>query len=344
MKRKISAAFIAVLLIASLMPLAMAGAPQSAVAVASVTGTGQAPIIEYKFELNDDADGPDHLTPGTQVTPVPDGNKQVCVYVVAWDPNGAGDINRVWITVNNPSGQVAYGDTGTVIMPVPNIVELTPAEGAAITQTAFEQNLLTSPEKTQIDDQLLNGERRMWEFCFELTHCDEAGTYTVLAKANDGIGNTGQLENTFEYVSIKEIALDFVTVDYGEVIPGVKQKVSGDLVWYSDMNTPADPTDDTGVGPTIRNRGNDPFKLQISATDMIGTDPANIILGTNLDATVYSTDPALTQEQYLDYTPGVLFDPIIKPCVMEKIDFSLLQAEICMDTYTGTITIEPVSS
>jgi hypothetical protein len=65
-----------------------------------------------------------------------------------------------------------------------------------------------------------------------------------------------------------------------------------------------------------------------------------------LDAHVYGVDgsgSATDEDKYLDYTPGILFSPIIDTCTTEKIDFSLLQVMICQDTYTGTITLEAVA-
>ena len=50
--------------------------------------------------------------------------------------------------------------------------------------------------------------------------------------------------NDFEYLSIKELAIDFNLIDYGTIVPGVKQIVSGD----EDELTP--------LAPTIRNKAN----------------------------------------------------------------------------------------
>jgi hypothetical protein len=300
---------------------------------AQVTGSGTPPVFEEKFELNDDGDPlPNHGTAGTQVLPVPDGVKEVCVYVVARDPNGAADINRIWISVDNPLGvEIANGDT---INSPTAISELTYAETCVATQAAVDQNLMTSARKTVIDGHVYASEWRMWKFCFDMGNCYISGDYEVTANANDGAGGTGTIVNTFEYISIKELAVDFTTIDYGEIVPGVKQIVSGDPNFGT-------------APPTVRNRANDPFKLQISATDMVGTDPNNEILATNLDAHVYGKDApggsAIDEELNLAYAPGILFSPIIDTCATETIDFSLLQDLICSDTYTGTITLEAVT-
>jgi hypothetical protein len=298
---------------------------------AQVTGAGQPPVFEEKFELNDDGD-PTHVIAGTQVMPVPDGIKQVCVYVVARDPNGAADINRLWITVANPNGaQVANGDT----LNPGEITELSHADACIATQAAVNQNLMGNARKTEIDNHIYASEWRMWKFCFDMGNCYMSGDYNVTANANDNAGGTGSIWNIFEYISIKELAIDFGTINYGTIVPNVKQIVSGDTNFG------------TADAPTVRNRANDPFKLQISATDMQGNDPNNKILATNLDAHVYGKDvsggSAFDEELNLDYTPGILFSPIIDTCTIEKIDFSLLQGTICQDTYTGTITIEAVA-
>lgn len=326
MKAKIVlVALVAMMMVAvTMMPVVA----EDATTQAQVTGSGTPPVFEEKFELNDDGD-PLHATPGTQVMPVPDANKEVCVYVVARDPNGAADINRIWITVDDPDGdEVANGDT----INAGEITELTYADTCVATQAAVDQNLMTSARKTEIDGHVYASEWRMWQFCFELSNCDISGAYTVNANANDNAGGTGTYMNTFDYLSIKELAIDFTAINYGEIVPGVKQIVSGDPNFGT-------------APPTVRNRANDPFKLQISATGMTGSAPNNVILATNLDAHVYGVDAsgsAVDEEINLNYDPGVIFNPIIDTCATETIDFSLLQDLICADTYTGLITLEPV--
>ena len=325
MKAKIVVAAIVATMMVAVMMLPAVAVP--ATTQAQVTGAGSPPVIEEKFELNDDGD-PLHVTAGTQVLPVPDANKEVCVYVVAQDPNGAADINRIWITVDNPDGvEVANGDTLNA-----EITELSYADACTATQAAVDQGLIDSARRDVINAHIYASEWRMWQFCFELSNCDISGAYTVNANANDNAGGTGTFVNIFDYLSIKELALDFSAIDYGQIVPGVKQIVSGDPNFGT-------------APPTVRNRANDPFKLQISATDMTGADPNNVILATNLDAHVYGVDAsgsAIDEEMNLDYDPGVTFNPLIDTCATETIDFSLLQDMICADTYTGLITIEPV--
>ena len=330
MKAKIVLAAIVAVMLVAVMPVSAVNVTDT---VAVVTGSGTPPVIEEKFELNDDGD-PLHAEPGTQVQPVPDDDKEVCVYVVVSDPNGAANINRVWITVDDPNGvEVANGDTNNP----PNIFELTKAEMITATQAAFDQGLIGDARRMEINNHTSNNEWRMWRFCFDLSNCDPSGNYTVAAKANDGQGGTGNFTNTFEYLSIKELAIDFNMVNYGLIVPGVKQIVSGDA------NFNASGTSDA---PTVRNRANDPFKLKIYSTDMVGTDPNNVIAANHLDSRVYGVDAggsAVSQELNLG-TWGRLFDiPIIDTCVIEPIDFSLLQNSICADTYTGTITLEAVA-
>jgi len=330
MKAKIVLAAIVAMMMVAVMAMP-AVASEAAETQAQVTGSGTPPVFEEKFELDDDGD-PTHVIGGTQVMPVPDGNKNVCVYVAVRDPNGAGDINRIWISVVNPLGvEIANGDT---INSPTAISELTHAETCVATQAAVDQNLMISARKTEIDGHVYASEWRMWKFCFDMGNCYISGVYEITANANDGAGGTGTIVNTFEYISIKELAVDFTTINYEEIVPGVKQIVSGDSNFG------------TADAPTVRNRANDPFKLRISAIDMEGTDPNNKILATNLDAHVYGKDvsgSAIDEELNLDYAPGILFSPIIDTCATETIDFSLLQSLICSDTYTGTITLEAVT-
>jgi len=331
-KQDMKAKIVLVTLVAMMMVAVMvmpAMSQQTTSTKAIVTGSGTPPVIEEKFELPD-ATGY-HGDTKTQVMPNPDANKEVCVYVAARDPNGAADINRIWIKVNNPDGtEVANGDTLNS-----NIDELDYAQACVATQSAYDQGLITDARRQEINGHIYANEWRMWKFCFELTNCDMSGDYEVTANANDNAGGTGSIVNYFEYLSIKELAIDFSLVNYTTIVPGIKQIVSGD------PNFGTEP-------PTVRNRANDPFKLQISATDMIGADPNNKILATNLDAHVYGKDipgatgVAVDEELNLNYT-GVLFSPIIDTCTAETIDFSLLQDPICQDIYNGMITLEAVT-
>ena len=211
MKAKIVLAAIVAMMMVAVM--AMPAVAEDTATVAEVTGAGSPPIIEEKFELNDDGD-PTHVTPGTQVMPVPDANKEVCVYVVAWDPNGAAHINRIWVTVDNPDGvEVANGDTQNA-----EITELSYADACTATQSAVDQELIDVTRKAEIDSHVYASEWRMWQFCFELSNCDISGEYTVTANANDNGGSTSNFVNIFDYLSIKELAIDFTTIDYGQIV------------------------------------------------------------------------------------------------------------------------------
>jgi len=369
--RKISVIFGALLvLMAVLTPMAVADL-ETKDTLATVSSTGAPSIVEYKFELHDE----DPIEPGVQVVPVPLGQKVVELYAIVSDPNGAANIDhvefKVWYPLTIPN---VDGDGLQNYLPLAHELVWTTDSATiiAILNEAIAEGRLTDADvndpNTGIIKHLENYEWRFFMDTTTLEYFDVSGDYTVMAVAKDAGGSPPvPLENTFTYISIKSIGVDFQAVDYGEIIPSTPQIVSGDI----DMTT--------SQFPTVRNEGNDPFRLEISATDMEGSNFQNIISASDLDSKVYGVEtyavvpdgyvalgPNINQNLYLD-TVGVLFSlPLVSPDTWDttvqifnpttkvqtgvhlltgirQIDFSIhAPYGTTSDIYSGTVTLEAV--
>ena len=369
--RKISVIFGALLvLMAVLTPMAAADL-ETKDTLATVSSTGAPPVVEYKFELHDE----DPIEPGVQVIPVPLGQKDVEMYAIVSDPNGAANIDhvefKVWYPLTIPNvdgnGLQNYIPLATEMFWATDTATIIAILNEAIAEGRLSDADVNDPN-TGIVKHLENYEWRFFTATTTLEYFDVSGDYTVMAVAKDTGGSVpNPLSNTFKYLSIKSIGVDFETVNYGDIIPSTPQIVSGDI----SLETPQ--------FPTVRNEGNDPFRLNISATDMHGSDFQNVILATDLDSKVYGVDtyavapdgfaalgPNINQNLYLD-TVGVLFGlPLVSPDTWDttaqifnpntkvqtgvhlltgirQIDFSIhAPYGTTSDVYSGTVTLEAV--
>ena len=323
MKAKIVLAAIVAMIMVAVMAMPAVAVP--ATTLGEVTGAGTDPVIEEIFELDNEG-----LSAPTTVSPDPiTGFKEVCVYVVMSDATGSGTITDVEITVDFPLGtQKAYGDTTSG-----NVVEVSGSDVNTATQMAYDQGLIDAGTQSLINTNCAAGLWRLQEFCFDMESCDEAGNYNVEVIAYDDDGNDGTDSNYFVYASLKHLATDFTTINFGTITPGAESFVDGD----ADTTTPNK--------PTVSSCANDPFKLTIYADDMTDGAPNAIIDATSQYACVYGDDVGgIPYSQKLPLsTAGVSFTPIIDTCEDEPIDFFVLQSSILKGSYDGTITLEAVS-
>ncbi len=361
---KITAMLIALTMVFAISVPIVSADSETRSSTAVVGGTASPSITEYKFELHDEL-----TAPGIQVLPVALGDKAVEIYAIVSDPNGAADINTVDVKVWYPLVIPNPGGTGLQNYRPATYIPYTGNEAyiGDILDTAITEGRITSADKTLILGHLVNDEWRFYETTTTLKYYDVAGIYTVEVVAKDKAGSPPvPFTNTFEYISIKSIGVDFPNVNYGTIIPTTKQIVSGDR----DLTTT--------TKPTIQNEGNDPFKLKISGTDLHGSDFQNVIYATTLDSKVYGVasyavaangyatlGADASQEQNLN-TAGIIFTPLISPDTwnpvnqifnpttklytgvkvntgVRQIDFSILAPYgTTSDTYTGSFTLEAI--
>lgn len=154
---------------------------------------------------------------------------------------------------------------------------------------------------------------------------DPAGTWCVTVRATDNGSLFNETKNTFELMSLKALNIDFSAVNFGNVDPGNYSEVLGD--W--NMST-------TAI-PTVKNIGNDPIDVSMSASDLTG---AGTIDGSNVYGDVLNVGPS-----YKSLKPPYIFDTDTGlPCGNTGyINFKLtVPLGTAPGSYNGTLTITAV--
>lgn len=338
MKKIMLAVFLAV--VVSLVPTIAVAATFPTEAVVG-GGAGSPPYICAKFET------PDHdpATNGTQIEPVPGSTRPVKFYVVVGDPNGVDDVSAVYIKVYHPDDSFKYQldairPDWTVIpydgmidmdgdcspdMAVPDALAALDAEGR-ITYGYDPRREATMTLDTLMFD-LENGKQLLVELMGEMDYHQPAGDYRVEAIVVDQGGESGMLENTFNYLSIVALRCDFSSINWGRVNVCQWNILYGD----ADMTTP--------TKPTIQNIGNDPAKIELHFTAMVGENFGKTI--TDFDATMLGGHIELVACTPMVITDGTLEPVMLPPCTPTQIDFSVHPPTgTPEDTYRGEMTIE----
>lgn len=344
---------VASILVALALVLGLLGAPVLAVeeetvdTQAMVGGSGSPPFICAKFETPDD-----DVIAGTQILPIPEGMKTVKFYVIVGDPNGVDDIASVDVTVRYDDGTEkfqlrAIRGTWTMIpwtgmidmdgdctgdTPIPDALAALEAQGRIAYGPGQDLGLVLHD--------LENGKQLLIELVGEMHYHQPSMDYTVEALATDAGGETSlPLVNTFFYMSIVALKIDFTMIDWQTVNISQWNYVLGD----ENMTTPA--------RPTVQNVGNDPAKIQLLASPLVGVLHGKTI--EEFDAEMDYKDPvtgAIVQEGRIEFMAGAptviteLADPtipvLLPPCTPTQIDFSVHPPYGTIeDTYQGTMTI-----
>lgn len=306
---------------------------------AVVGGTGSAPYVCAKFETPDD-----DPAAGTQISPTPGGAKTVKFYVVAGDPNGVDDVSAVYIKVYHPDGTFKFqldairpgwttipwtgmidmdgdctGDTS-----VPDALDALDAQG----RIAYGVDPVRGApmDLALLKYDLQHGKQILVELVGEMDYHQPAGDYRVEAIVVDKGGKSGTLDNIFKYLSIVALRIDFSKISWGTVNVCQWNVLYGD----EDLSTP--------TKPTIQNIGNDPAKIELHATEMVGTNYGKKI--PDFDASLLGG-----HVEFVACTPTIITDPAgaaveLPPCTPTQIDFSVHPPEgTPEDTYKGKMTI-----
>jgi hypothetical protein len=310
-----------------------------------ITGGTIPPVIEYKWELPDEdvtvADGVCQIIPPpatmdwtTQPATETEGTNPLVIWAVVSDEEGIGDImtvyNEVYETGQYPSGPYKWQKV---------MVEVTdPAEIEASKVAAVASGQLTQAEADEIDAKWLKNDCRIYKYEGVIDTHQPSGTWTVKVYATDkgGSTTTTPLVNTIEVVGILAFALDFDVVDWGPIKPLTTDTVPGDEILDS-MDLAAPGTNDNP--PTIKNLGNDSFRLKMLYDKMVGTVYKKEI--DKFDATFKGVHKA-TMNAGTWYTWPV--DAYLERCHHTQIDFSIHpSAEVTTDTYEGALHITVVA-
>jgi hypothetical protein len=278
---------------------------------AKVGGAGSAPFICAKFETPDDS-----VDAGTQILPNAGMDKVVKFYVVLGDPNTVDDIASVDVTVFYPDGTEKFqlrAIRGTwTLIPWDGLIDMDgdcagdTAVADAMADLDAQGRIAYGPGQT-LDTVLYDlekGKQLLIELVGSMDYHQPSADYTVEAKGTDKGGNTGEgLTNTFFYMSIVALKIDFDRIDFGTLNIDDWNIVYGD----ADMATPN--------RPTVQNIGNDPARLVVHATPLTGA-----VMGKTIeDFDVMLLDTRVEFKACEDTEIPV----DLPPCTPTQIDFSV---------------------
>ena len=319
---------------------------------ASVNGGGTPPEICCKFET------PDHDPDlaGTQVLPVADGQRMMKFYVVAMDTNDNDTIASVDVTVKYPNGDEKFQlraikgtDSWKQIMWDGDIdmdgdCTGDTAMSVALPDLDSQGRIAYGPgmDLTSVLYDLRYDKQIMLELVGYMDCHQPAVVYTVEAVATDDGGSTSSpVINTFDYLSIVALQIDFDTV--GVQWEGVEIAQWNYLLGDENMATPE--------RPTVKNVGNDPAMLMVNATPLVGVVNGKTIelFDAELDEKDETTGD-ITKWGRIDFPADedwVITDKdypttpiILPPCHPTQLDLSVHPpAGILQDTYVGSMTL-----
>jgi hypothetical protein len=280
--------------------------------VLPLVNSSLSPIYPDKFVVG--SNGPQVvLDPGVADT---DTLKYINKYVIVTDPTGASAISAVDEQLQYPNG--TYVHTWVSGTDITNTSEQTDALNAA-----WKAGLISSTELSNYTYELNPSKKqaKMYRIQNTVNSEDPAGNYTVTYKAIDNYGAYVLDYTKFEVMTLNAIAIDFNSIDYGNVSIGILKVISGDEAW--------------GGRPSIANEGNNPIlKVAVYASDLTGQTLHETIPATNLSCEVNG------DHEWLSKTPLTMKNPIL-PSTTTQIDFDI-QAPLgtAKDVYTGNMYIK----
>lgn len=324
---------------------------------------GGAPVVEVKWEMNNDRDcgdacytggylgTDDYPDAGAQFDPSGQFgvDKTIAVCAIVSDPDGIANIDRVASFMYYPEG-IYLGDghvtgrqgCGEQMGTEFELSVLGKDEGIALFCDRIQNNNNNLPEwaatgeaYARLCSDTTDDQRGMLRkdtakvYCGEKTisYEDPDGEYRVRVKAQDTGGMIGTLDNFFTYVEMTAYDVDFTTVNYGPVTLNVRKDISGD----NDFGTSA--------YPTVRNVGNTRLKMQVSQDDMgLGQ------MGTDWNVRYYARVGDLVPTQ--EYLPNewITLEDSLDLSAKNEMDFSILVKQFMPDQceYRGTMTLDAV--
>jgi len=172
-------------------------------------------------------------------------------------------------------------------------------------------------------------EIRVWLGTDTLAHHQPAGTYLVIATAATQT-NQGSLSNNFTVLPVIGLRIDFSLVDWGNIVAGGINTVSGNNVLDGGPNN-------TSTTPTVKNCGNVNMNLTVLFSPLkIAGDPDPTDTVTVFDAQFMTQ----YQETILAGEPFT-FKGCYIPCHPKELDLSVHPpaGKLVMGVYTGTLDV-----
>jgi len=297
MKKLISLAMAIIVIVAMALPvMADSPAPTVTTSVSVAAGGGRVPFVKCKWEQEPstlpavlESGDPTHLVPGFQINPplVQLATKPIEYYAVVSDAEEMGNVYEVYAYVFHPNGSpapynanVAPGGPYFKYKVVFTKIGHTQAAKDKV-MAAYNTHVLntfgpvpsfyqaeighdglfviTDITNTQGTGELDKGTADLWMGTEVIDFEQPAGNYTVDIYAVDHSNNLSEkLTNTFLYVPLCGIEIDFHAVNYGGVNLNTEKTIAGDLTWDTAGGIPA----------TVRNIGNTWAHVTVAQDDM----------------------------------------------------------------------------
>jgi hypothetical protein len=279
----------------------------------------------------------------TQVRPNPEDlpeERRIELWMAADHQNGISNIADVYWKVYHPDGSLKVQTHGIKI----DKAECNPDTGALGNSTSvgkmFEAAVHTGQVTAEaVDDtnkgmlaKCLQEEKAIYRSEFNLSKHQMCGVYTIEATAVAVGGQTTKLINYLDVQCVYFMQIDFDAIDWGTITPGLKDIVSGDLIW----DVPS------ANAPTVRNVGNDGMGLSLHFSPMVGASEGKII---DLFDACFGRSPSTLE--CIDPIPAstvVSFstsrDQVLCSNEYGKLDLSIHPPAILPgDTYSGTVDV-----
>lgn len=284
------------------------------------SSSGSPPEMKYIWVLPDE----DTSTPYTQLNIQPsDYKNDIYAYVVAKDPQGRDDIQKIYVDVFYPQindtyhGQKKYEVEAQKLDPVNDESAILQAM-----QDALDAGLITQSEYDDIYYEIFSQpEAYMWEANLHMWYCQPAGRYLVQGWGTDTRSEVSQRIDTYmDWLATVVLEIDFQNgINYGDLQPGVEKVVQGDY----DITT--------STAPTVKNEGNVPVKIEIYSTPLVHEQYDKEI--TTFDYQFLGVHKTYQAKKWTNI--GTL-----DLCHIEKLDLSV-KADVGLPAghYSGTLTL-----
>jgi hypothetical protein len=336
----------------------------------TITSAGNAPIIKCKWEQEPitelESGDPTHVLFKTgapsnaQFNPpmVKGAKKPIVYYAVVTDKEEGGNVAQVFADVYHPlnspppysTSKDPRGPFFKYEIPFSPMVQFLP--GGIISDTdkgneiaalnaAYNAKLVSFANGytlAEVVTELSKGTAVLWKGTALIDYEQPAGEYTVNVFGIDKTNATSApLVNTFTYVAISGVEVDFNKIIYGSVGLDIEKMIAGDVIWDANPN-PVTVGEGQANQATVRNIGNTWAHVTIKQSDLGFGKDINGMWNVAFDARMGNSD---TYRVYYDPEQTVVLPNFLKLSTQDELDLSIkVHKSVPGQTlYGGTITI-----